>query len=130
MASRILLPSRFITQPGSLRLGELDGALRQQVEHEGLAFADGGTVRAARSIDQPAGAAAIELGVGRERHDHVDFAVRVTMVRPLDVFHLDDVDAEIVSDAAWLDHAAILDAATHTIAHPARGDSGAAGVED
>src|SRR5690606_21426785 len=60
---------------------ELDGAVGQEVQHAGPAAGDRGMVRAAGPVHQPAGAAPVELRAVFQRHDEIDLAVGMTMVR-------------------------------------------------
>jgi hypothetical protein len=50
-------------------------------------------MRAAGSVDEEARTATAELRGRRRRHDQVDLAVRMAMVRTGETVHLHDVDA-------------------------------------
>ena len=70
----------FVIACGS-GLGEFDRTARQQVQHERASTRDRRTMGAPGSVHQPAGAVAVELRARRERHDQIDFAVGMPMVR-------------------------------------------------
>jgi len=70
-------------------------------------------------VDAPARAVAVERRTRSDRHDHVDLALWMAMVRPLDVGHVHHVDAEAGKCRGGLGDAAELDAAGRAIAHPA-----------
>src|SRR5436190_11480986 len=105
-----------------LALAELYGALRQQVDYQRLPIAHGWPMCAPRRIDDPTRAVAVELRVAGERHHHVDFAVRVCVVRTDDIFHLHDVDRKAVSPGSGLHDSSKPNAAGYATAHPPRGD--------
>src|SRR5712691_7793039 len=111
-------------------LRELDRAPRLEIEHERAPVAHGRAVRAVRAVHHTARAAAVEFRRGAERHDQVDLAVGMPVVRALDVAHLHDVHAEAVRAFAGLDDPAELGPARLAVAHPAGFDRLATGIED
>ena len=128
----LLCGGRACECPDRLSAGarEFDGPAGQQVQHQGAALRHGGAVGRARSVNQPARAMAVEAGVAGERHDHVDLAVGVGVVRPRQVVHVDHVHGTAAQVVGRLDHAPVLDAAAFAGAHPAVGDALPTGGED
>ena len=63
-----------------------------------------------------------------QRHDQVDLAVRVGVVRAGDVLHVDHVDREAVQRVFGLEDAAVSDAAAFALAQPAFGHAADAGL--
>src|SRR5690554_346637 len=75
--------------------GEFDGAFGQQIEHQSAPALYRGVMGAAGRIDLPAGRGAVEARLAAVlRHNEVDLAVGVGMVRAARVVHIYDVDRE------------------------------------
>ncbi|MCY1364315.1 hypothetical protein D9M69_511120 [compost metagenome] len=87
-------------------------------------------MRGAGSVDAPARGPSVEGGAGGvvRRHDQVDLAVGVRVVRAGQVLHVDHVDREAVQRVLGLEDAAVPDAAAFALAQPALGDAADAGL--
>ena len=103
------------------RPGKLDLPLGQEVEDVGGGAGDGGVVGAARRVDAPAGADAVEGRRALQRQDQVDLALGVAMMRADLVGHADHVDGEAPGRPARLDHPPEGDAPGLPPAGPALG---------
>lgn len=84
-------------------------------------------MRAAGRADQPAGGPSVEAGLALDRHDQVDLAIGMGVVRAGDIVHVDHVDRKAVQVVRGFEDAAIADAGAFAIAQPAFGDAGFAG---
>jgi len=105
---------------------EVDGALGQQVEYDGLAVADRRIVARVRTVDAPALAVAIEPGIAVGGHNQADLAVGMTVIGPLEVAILDDVDRHVVHLGGGLDGPAVAQAVVLVLGQPAFRDAGLA----
>ena len=77
---------------------------------------------------QPARCATVKLRLSFERHDEIDLAIGVRVMRSGDVFHVHNVDRKTVQLGASSENATVLDAATFAVAQPTLGNPGFAGL--
>src|SRR5690606_28308509 len=82
-------------------------------------LADRGAMDRAGTVDQPAGRRAVEAGLAFQRHDQVDLAQGVAVLRTGDIVHFNDINRVAVQVGARLYAAHIAYASMHVLHHPA-----------
>ena len=86
----ICLETRIVWLAGSA--GEVNTAFRKEVKHQGAALAHRGAMRRTWRINKPASRTAVKLGITDNRHDQVNLAKWVRMVRAGNVLHVHHID--------------------------------------
>src|SRR5207244_12506720 len=77
----------------------------------------------------PASVWAVGPGIRRDRHDQINFATRVRMVRADDIFHLDHVNRKPVRRVGRSDDAPKLDSARLAVTYQTRSSACSACIE-
>src|ERR1700730_9405018 len=98
---------------------ELDRSTWQKIKHVGPASADCRFMGASGTVHQPTCGMIVESSIAFQRHNQVDLAVGMHMMRSDDVLHLHYVNAEVMRSGTRLNHPAVSNAASFPLADPA-----------